>query len=68
MPETTPLLPIHPQSLPRRRKGCQGKKLKNVYRDMVVESANLPKRDIEVHVANLPTRRGACVSLDVARK
>jgi hypothetical protein len=29
---------------------------------MVVESANLPKRGIEVHVANLTTRQGACVS------
>lgn len=36
---------------------------------MVVESANLPKRGIEVHVANLTTRRGASrVFLDVARK
>ena len=63
MPETTPLLPIHPQSLPRR-KGCQGEdgRLKNVYWDMVVESANLPKRGIKVHVANFTTRRGACVS------
>jgi hypothetical protein len=29
---------------------------------MVVESANLPKRGIEVYVANLTTRQGACVS------
>ena len=34
---------------------------------MVVESANLPKRGIEVHIANLTTRQ-ARMFLDVARK